>query len=161
MTDYKLSKTADLMLSLLSLMRNDLFLDNNLIKNFPLCEQEFKKNMSSLPLPPSHIKVILYLEKEKSSPISYIAKKLNISKSNMTPIIDKLIELDLVNRYSDNKDRRILRVELTPKAKKLFEAFKSSAKKSLKNKLSTLSDEDLTSLSESLSTLILILQKLN
>lgn len=160
MTNCKLSETADMLLDFLSLIRNDLFMDNDFLKNFPLCPKEFQQNISSPPLPPSHIKVILYLTKVKSSSISQIANKLNISKSNMTPIIDKLIELGLVNRYSDNNDRRVLRVELTEKSMKLFKYIESVAKNTIENKISSLSDDDLSALSDSLSTLSNILGKL-
>lgn len=33
----------------------------------------------------------------------------------MTPIIDKLISENMVTRYTDSKDRRVIRVELTEK----------------------------------------------
>ncbi|WP_294405366.1 MarR family winged helix-turn-helix transcriptional regulator [uncultured Clostridium sp.] len=155
MTDNKLSEAASLLLDFLSLIRNDLFFEN-----FPLRIRDFPKCITPTTLPPSHIKVILYLEREKSVPISQVAKKLGISKSNMTPIIDKLIELELVNRYSDSKDRRILRVELTPKAMELFEYLESIAKKTIKNKISALSDNDLEDLSNSLCTLSSIMRKI-
>lgn len=154
MTYSKLSETSDLLLDFLFLVRNDLFIDSSFIKNFPL------KYISDISLPPSHINVILYLEKVKSSPISQIANKLNISKSNMTPIIDRLIELNLVNRYSDNNDRRVLRIELTPKALELFKSLESIAKDVIKNKISSLSDDDLDALSDSLNTLSSILSKI-
>lgn len=160
MTYSKLSETSDLLLNFLSFVRNDLFIDNNFLKNFPLCPKEFQKDIPDTSLPPSHIKVILYLEKVKSSSISQIANKLNISKSNMTPIIDKLIELNLVNRYSDNNDRRVLRVELTPKALDLFKSLESIAKEILKTKISSLSADDLDTLYDSLHTLLNILSKL-
>lgn len=154
MTYSKLSETSDLLLDFLFLIRNDLFIDSSFIKNFPL------KYISDISLPPSHINVILYLEKVKSSPISQIANKLNISKSNMTPIIDRLIELNLVNRYSDNNDRRVLRIELTPKALELFKSLESIAKDVIKDKISSLSDDDLDALSDSLNTLSSILSKI-
>ncbi|WP_294392465.1 MarR family transcriptional regulator [uncultured Clostridium sp.] len=155
MTENKLSEATNLLLDFLSLIRNDLFFEN-----FPLRIRDFPKYITPTTLPPSHIKVILYLEREKSVPISQVAKKLGISKSNMTPIIDKLIELELVNRYSDSKDRRILRVELTPKAVELFEYLESIAKKIIKNKISALSDNDLEDLSNSLYILSSIMRKI-
>ena len=160
MSDSKLSKTSDAFLDFLSLVRDGLFIENDFAKNFPLNSNEFKQEICSISIPPSHINVILYLARVKSSPISQIAKKLNISKSNMTPIIDKLIDLELVNRYTDSNDRRILRVELTPKAVELFEHFKQAAKDSIENKISILSDDDLDGFLQSLNTLCSILKKL-
>lgn len=161
MTINKLSETSDLLLNFLFFIKNDFFIDNNFIKNFPLCPKEFQEYITNGSIPPSHVKVILYLEKVKSSPISQIANKLNISKSNMTPIIDNLIELDLVKRYPDKNDRRILRVELTTKALDLFKLLENAAREIIKNKISSLSNDDLDALSNSLNTLSCILSKIN
>ncbi len=46
----------------------------------------------------SHMKVIFYLANKKSMSVSNVAKWLYISKPNMTPIIDKLIDQRYVNR---------------------------------------------------------------
>lgn len=160
MSNCKLSTTADTFLSFLSLVRDGLFIENDFAKNFPLNSNKFREKICHIPIPPSHINVILYLARVKSSPISQIAKKLNISKPNMTPIIDKLIDLELVNRYTDSNDRRILRVELTPKAIELFQHFEQAAKDSIKDRISVLSDDDLDDFLKSLNTLCSILKKL-
>jgi len=106
--------------------------------------KQFQEYIEKCPmLPPSHIKVIIYLYGINSAPMSQIASTLNISKSNMTPIIDKLISYGLVKRYTDEKDRRILRIELTELAFNIFNHFKNYAKSVLLNKVSILPDDDL------------------
>ena len=96
-----------------------------------------------LSIPPSHAKVIFHLHCGGEASVSEIAKNLSISKSNMTPIIDKLISYGLVNRYTDEKDRRILRIELTELAFKFFNSFKDYAKSALLDKIAILPDDDL------------------
>ena len=54
-----------------------------------------------LSIPPSHAKVIFHLHCGGEASVSEIAKNLSISKSNMTPIIDKLIQENLVERFKD------------------------------------------------------------
>ncbi|MEG0307308.1 MAG: MarR family transcriptional regulator [Clostridium sp.] len=120
--------------------------------------EEFIK---SLPIPPSHVKVIFYLSHAGSSSVSQIAKDLSISKPNMTPIIDKLIEEGYVIRYEDPNDRRVLRVEVTYKAQELFELKKHLAKSLLQEKISTLSPEDLKSLGTVVKEFSSIVDKLN
>ncbi|MGL5256911.1 MAG: MarR family winged helix-turn-helix transcriptional regulator [Proteocatella sp.] len=117
--------------------------------------------MKGLPIPPSHAKVIFYLSHKGSTPVSVIAKELLISKPNMTPIIDKLFEEGYVNRYEDSKDRRILRVEVTEKAKDILKLKKELAVKSLISKLSELEDEDIYNLNNNLESICNILKKLN
>lgn len=130
---------------------------------FKLNKKSFNQDeiVKGFSMPPSHVKVIFYLAHIGSSAISQIGQNLCISKSNMTPIIDKLMAEDLVNRYEDPNDRRILRIELTPKAHELFIAEKKKIRDKLLSKISILSDEDLNELSESISTLSRIIEKLN
>ena len=68
-------------------------------------------------MPPSHARIIFYLKFSGPVPISHAAKDLDISKPNMTPIIDKLIAEDLVRRYDDPNDRRIIKLEVTDRVK--------------------------------------------
>lgn len=161
MNNNDLLKVADSLLNFFFTLRSNIFNQDDLIKNFHMPPKEFEDCMEKSPLPLSHVKVIIYLAKSKSSPISQIANKLGVSKSNMTPIIDNLISYDLVNRYTDPNDRRVLRVELTPKALKIFEHFKTSAKNTLTNKISHLSDEDLIAIDEYVSKLTEIFLKVN
>lgn len=116
--------------------------------------------MKDFPIPPSHVKVIFYLTQKGPSPVSVIAKELCISKSNMTPIIDKLLEDGYVIRYEDPNDRRILRIEITEKASEVFKLKREYAIKALMVKLSNLEDTDLIHLSESIKTFTDVLSKL-
>lgn len=103
--------------------------------------------MKSLPMPTSNVKVVFYLAQNGPSSVSNIAKDLCISKPNMTPIIDKLLEAGYVIRYEDPNDRRVLIVEITAKAHEVFKIKHELAISLLKEKLSTLDDTDLNSLS--------------
>lgn len=102
--------------------------------------------MKGLPIPPSHGKVIFYLAQKGPTSVSTIAKDLCISKPNMTPIIDKLLEAGYVTRYEDPNDRRVLRIEVTEKSYETFKLRKEYVLTTLKNLLSTLEDNDLDSL---------------
>lgn len=156
-----LDTTADSLVDFFLLVRNNIFSQEDFLKNFNDFQKKFDGKMSDItPLPLSNIKVIIYLSTVKTSSISQIAMNLGISKPNMTPIIDNLLEYGLITRFSDPKDRRILRVQLTQKALDIFDFFKDSAKDSLKYKISSLSDEDLYELNNHVSGLQKILGKL-
>lgn len=116
--------------------------------------------MKTFPVPPSHARVLFYLHHSGVSSISEIATNLGISKPNMTPIIDNLLKRDLVVRYTDTSDRRILRIKLTDKAYELFAQKKELIKEMLINKISNLSDEDLTELDDSIVKTAKIISKL-
>jgi DNA-binding MarR family transcriptional regulator len=118
---------------------------------------EITKN---LPMPPSHVKVIIYLARMGTSSISEVAKNLEISKPNMTPIIDKLIAQGLINRYNDPNDRRVLRIELTDKAYELIKKREEILKNNLAEKISSLTVEDLEALSKHIIGITNIISKI-
>ncbi|ACA53638.1 MarR family winged helix-turn-helix transcriptional regulator [Clostridium botulinum] len=119
---------------------------------------ELKKKFS---LPSSHIKVIVYLKHNGNCPISKIAKDLLISKPNMTPIIDKLISENMVTRYTDPKDRRVIRVELTEEGVLFIKDQEKLIKALLAEKISDLSSEDLQYLSNHIIKIKNIILKIN
>ena len=110
--------------------------------------------------PPSHIKTIFYLHHKKSVSISDIAKCLDISKSNMTPIIDKLIEEGFVERFNDPNDRRKINVQLTDKGENFIKEKLNDFKCVLANKISTLESHDLENLGELIKDMKNIIIKL-
>ncbi|MEG1483165.1 MarR family transcriptional regulator [Clostridium sp.] len=148
MDTINLDKIADSLFNMVLELHKKTFNKDQLIKG--IC------------MPPSHVKVIFSLSHTTgSSSLSHLASTIGVSKPNLTPIIDKLIQDGFVNRYEDPNDRRILRVELTEKAKLLLELQTQKFKDMLSEKLSILTPDDLNSLEDSLSTVTTILSKLN
>ena len=143
MDNIFLNNLAESLFEFLVIAKNNIVNEDEFIKNFPKVPCEVQKYLDKYPMPPSHVKVIIYLSRVKNSSISQIASTLNISKSNTTPIIDKLISYDLIKRYTDPNDRRIVRVELTPLALNIFDNFKNIIKNKLIEKFLSLSDDDL------------------
>lgn len=117
--------------------------------------------MKNFPIPQSHVKVLFYLKRHGDSSISEIAKNLIISKPNMTPIIDKLISENMVNRYDDPNDRRILRIELTKKAHEVIKKQEEIIKNNLAKKIYALNSNDLESLSSYVIGITNIISKID
>ncbi|MGL4773244.1 MAG: MarR family winged helix-turn-helix transcriptional regulator [Clostridium sp.] len=146
-------------------MDDDLLLElsNKILNTMPTINRKIF-NMTSMmkdcTLPLSHMQVILYLSKRESSSVSEIAKVLGISRPNMTPIIDKLINENLVERNVDSTDRRVIRVNLTSNAKGFMAKHQQKVSRSLAEKLSALNNEDLITLQDSLTTLANIVNKI-
>ena len=110
-------------------------------------------------IPPSHVKVIYFLKDKGSYSMSEAATILNISRSNMTPIVDKLIAEGLLVRFEDKDDRRIIRIEITEKATEFLLSIEERIKDTIREKLSTLSIEDATALSENIINALKIISK--
>ncbi len=112
-------------------------------------------------LSPSHFQILFFLNDHGKVPISEVGKGLNISKPNMTPLIKKLINKELVEKVRDKQDKRYVNVGITDKGKRFISDHKKYIVKNLKKKLSKLSDNDLKKLSTSLNELKEIISKLD
>ena len=88
-----------------------------------------------------------------------MAKELCISKPNMTPVIDKLVEEGLVTRDYDPTDRRVILIQTTPKALEVLKEGQEYIKDVIKEKLTPLNEEDISTLSSSLDKLLTIIKK--
>lgn len=160
MDEDNLLKVSESLVDFLWIIQNNMLKMPDIPKVLEMAQNNQDKCCSDLSIPPSHMRVIFYLVHYNSSPISQIAENLKISKPNMTPIIDNLINYGLVNRYNDPNDRRILRIELTKKANDLLIYFRIAFCNFFKEKISTLSEDDITILDNSISNLINILKKI-
>ena len=57
-------------------------------------------------MPPSHTQVLLLLHENGTLAVSEIGKRLAISRPNMTPLLNKLIQEELIERHYSEKDRQ-------------------------------------------------------
>lgn len=111
-------------------------------------------------LPPSHIKVLFFLKKMGEKTMSELAKIMEISKPNLTPIVDRLLEEQLIVRKEGHKDRRKLVVEITEQGEAFIHMLHEQAKEKLGEKLAEMDEEDLLKLHEATRTLTELLKKL-
>lgn len=114
----------------------------------------------SCEVPQSHIKVLFVLKNRGPVAMSDMAKRLSISKPNLTPIIDKLIADEHVERTANPKDRRILLISLTEKGKAYLESLHEHVKEHSREKLKGLPPEDVDTLLECSARILAVLQKL-
>lgn len=110
-------------------------------------------------VPHSHIKVLFFLIHHGPTSISKMAKELCISKPNMTPVIDKLVEDGFVTRDYDPNDRRVILIQSTDKALDFLKEGKEYIKENIREKISTLNNDDINILSSSIDDLISIIKK--
>jgi len=69
-------------------------------------------------LPYSELKCLMLFRGERYLTVKGIAEKLDVAKSRVTTILDRLIEKHLVERIIDPKDARIKLISLTPEGQK-------------------------------------------
>jgi DNA-binding MarR family transcriptional regulator len=77
----------------------------------------------------------------------------------MTHLIDKLVELDLVERQMDESDRRTLNIALTARGRRLMEEHQANLVSAVRDHMSSLTAAELETFSELLRNLRDILSK--
>ena len=109
---------------------------------------------------PLHFAIMKALEEVGTLHVAEIGERLQIPRPQMTHLIDRLVNQDMVERRADPADRRAINIALTDKGKTMIKEHRLSAKASIKATLSCLDDEDLKELSLSLRKLRDIFSKL-
>ena len=92
--------------------------------------------------------------------MSEIGRLVHISKSNMTSLIDKLVENGLAERLPDKNDRRVINIAITDKGTELLKDWRKYSNNEIKKNLSALSDEDLEKFYDSIENINDILKKM-
>lgn len=112
-----------------------------------------------LHLTPSNMDVLFLLLEIRSATISELCNHLKISRPNMTPIIDKLVEYKLVERKTSEEDRRVTQISITALGDQLCKELQNSMRDHIKSTFASLENDDLIALKECLATLKTILMK--
>lgn len=107
-----------------------------------------------------HFEIMRLLEEEGTLHVCEIGDRLQIAKAQMTGLIDKLTDLNMVRRETDKADRRTLNITLTDQGKLILEEHKSNLMNAAREIISHLTNEELNDLSGSLRKLQAILLKL-
>jgi|GEM_PF-1068258 len=72
----------------------------------------------------NQIGVLSYLRRIPSSiSMGELSKAMKIKMSNLTFITDSLVKEGLIKRYREEEDRRVVRLNLTPKGKQIINHF--------------------------------------
>lgn len=103
--------------------------------------------------------VLLHTIKKRSVSMSELGDLFGISKPNMTVIIDKLIQEKKVKRSYDDKDRRIIRVDITALGEMSMERLRDEMKKRIEKSLSCIPTKDIESFHESVKNIKAILSR--
>jgi DNA-binding MarR family transcriptional regulator len=115
---------------------------------------------SGAEITPLHFRIMHLLSKTGKLEMAKIGKQLQIARPQMTHLIDKLVELNIVERQAGTSDRRTISISLTESGKKNLEKHKKLMRKNTLKALSAFSDEDVAALSAALASLKELFTKL-
>ena len=90
---------------------------------------------------------------ENMLPVSEIAKRLLVTKSQMTRLIDQLISSGIVERQTGAHDRRVVNITLTENGRVVSKECRELLRTKIRNRLSCLNKRELDELSLSLARL--------
>ncbi|GMQ64243.1 MarR family winged helix-turn-helix transcriptional regulator [Vallitalea maricola] len=130
-----------------------------ILKFFPLINKKLFKDIkykNSL----HQMRLIGMVEHENGKPMKYFCERLMIPKSNLTKVANRLIEEGLIERKTDEKDRRIINLYITEKGKDTLDKHKKVMKENIRIKLEKLDDEDIQKLISNFEEMEAILDKL-
>lgn len=93
---------------------------------------------------------LLLIDQYDNRSMSALAKTLNISKTQITPRIDQLVNDGLLKRVPDENDRRVLRIALTAEGKDLIKNSNIKVKEGMNQLFSPLTHDELEELGKSI-----------
>jgi DNA-binding MarR family transcriptional regulator len=85
---------------------------------------------------------------------------MKIKKQNMTYIINNLEKKEFIKRFPDINDRRLVKIKITNEGKEFLNQWQKNALVEMKNNLSTLRNDDLELLLNSIQSIKIVLSKL-
>ena len=109
---------------------------------------------------PLHFEILRLLEKGGKLHVAEIGEKLHVAKAQMTHLIDKLADLNMIERKTDIADRRTINITLTGRGRALLEEHKNRLVHTAMETMSGLTDEELEDLANTLNKLRDLLSKL-
>lgn len=88
-----------------------------------------------------------------------IGESLHIPKAQMTHLVDRLVDITMVERQTDFSDRRVTNILLTQTGREFVSSHDAKLMTAAKEMLSSLTDDELEEMSVSLNRLHQILLK--
>lgn len=86
-----------------------------------LMQLTLARNMAHLDLKPPHLDILMNLYRREGISQQELARKLLVGRSNMSMLLPQLEKRRLIERRGDGRDKRVLRLFLTPEGKDVTE----------------------------------------
>lgn len=107
----------------------------------------------------SQMKLLLWLIHKGEDSMSGLANQMEVSKPQLTSLVDGLVRAGFLERDSNARDRRIVSVRPTQKALDFYEEIQKKALLCNKTRLDRLDDEEKASLYQALRCVRSLLEK--
>ena len=109
---------------------------------------------------PGQSALLFVLRKTGAANMSTLGKLLVVSKPNITFLVDRLEEKEMIRRVRNMADRRSITIELTDKGRQFVDEREAFVEGRIKRKLNKLEEKDLKNLENAVGIVLSILEKL-
>jgi DNA-binding MarR family transcriptional regulator len=99
------------------------------------------------------VKSLFFITNHGSTNFKNLAVGLKVTQSNLTRVIDRLVEQDLISRTENPDDRRMMLLKATDKGEALVSDLRDRRISHLSQALSELSSQELSTISMGLALL--------
>jgi DNA-binding MarR family transcriptional regulator len=103
-------------------------------------EMRYSSNIAHLSILQIH--TLSFLKEKRNAQMSEIAENFHIELPSATSLLNKLVALQLVERQSDEKDRRMVRIALTDAGNDILEKAMEEKLTHMEHTLSYLTEEE-------------------
>ena len=103
---------------------------------------DFHPASGALDLNKTHMKALMIICIENDPYMTRVCHHMNMEKGSLTPVIDRLIRMNLVERRSNTEDRRKVNLHLTELGQSLVQANLHRAHRHILGKLKQLPREE-------------------
>ena len=100
-----------------------------------------------------HFMIMKMLQEKEKFYVTEIVQVLNITKSQMTASVDKLLKMGFVERWADTSDRRKIYLSITKEGKKITKKISTRIKERFHEDIQILNQDDLNDLEKGLKVL--------
>lgn len=115
--------------------------------------QDFKSFMDDSGLSFSQLNTLMRLHFTGEADVTSIASQLGVSNAAASQLVDRLVQMGLIQRTEDTQDRRIKRLALTPAGHDLAEKLVSLRRRWMEKFTSTLTPQQRDNISIALQTM--------
>lgn len=129
------------------------------IKSHLELKKFFKNILKPDRTPVSKYEILMVLNNEEGIRIGDLSKKVDITRPNLTPLINALEKDGDVERIKDEKDNRASIVKITKKGKQTYQKSLELIEERLKEINNSFNDEELNLINKSFDSIIKTIEK--
>ncbi len=122
-------------------------------------KEALKYRGDKVEIPAPHWMIMAMLDENGKMKVGDLSKKIGLSNSTVSGILDKLEDQGFVERIRSNEDRRVVWVQTTQKFKECLYMHFKEAEKQFENLLSKATEDEIDKVLEGFETLKRILER--